>query len=423
MDSGVLRSWKEIAARFGVSTRTVQSWEVEMGLPVHRTPGAKGRVYAYEAELDRWLRDHESSMSPAAERLEASRRPILVASCAFAVLLVAGGVLLFRHFRSAGDSPIGVRVENDFLIALGAKEGELWRYKLEASHSPAADHANSGPDHLIADLNGDGAPEVVFAPCYPFTDAHTSRVLCFSSRGKLLWQYELGKSVRTVSGDEYRPPFRAMSIGLVHLGPGRGLGIVAVAVNTYFPCQVVLLAPDGRLLREYWHAGHIQRLAVADLNRDGVDEIYLGGISNSAHRATLVVLDPQRMGGADREADAKYQLAVAQSPVEEARILFARIPELTGVIHWNGVGLVVAEDSHLRVHVNELPAREDAQIVVIYQFTPDLRLESVDLSDNYENNVRLLSGKPAAPRSVALSRLRDGLTFVTPRVSGPLAQR
>jgi tetratricopeptide (TPR) repeat protein len=51
-----LDSWKEIASFFGRDERTVRRWEKENALPVRRVPGGtKGRVFAYESELRRWL--------------------------------------------------------------------------------------------------------------------------------------------------------------------------------------------------------------------------------------------------------------------------------------------------------------------------------------------------------------------------------
>ena len=50
-----LDSWKEIANFFGRDERTVNRWEKELGMPVHRLPGAKGRVYVYTDELSAWL--------------------------------------------------------------------------------------------------------------------------------------------------------------------------------------------------------------------------------------------------------------------------------------------------------------------------------------------------------------------------------
>jgi hypothetical protein len=52
-----LDSWKDIAAHLGREVRSVQRWESERGLPVHRLPGGdKPRVYALKSELDAWLR-------------------------------------------------------------------------------------------------------------------------------------------------------------------------------------------------------------------------------------------------------------------------------------------------------------------------------------------------------------------------------
>jgi len=53
----VLSSWKEIASYLGKGVRTVQRWEHQLAMPVHRPAGAdKGVVLAYPEELDAWIR-------------------------------------------------------------------------------------------------------------------------------------------------------------------------------------------------------------------------------------------------------------------------------------------------------------------------------------------------------------------------------
>src|SRR5215471_16865512 len=50
-----LDSWKEIAAHLGRNERTAIRWE-KNGLPVHRVPGGQRQaVFAYTAEIDKWL--------------------------------------------------------------------------------------------------------------------------------------------------------------------------------------------------------------------------------------------------------------------------------------------------------------------------------------------------------------------------------
>jgi TolB-like protein len=51
-----LAGWKKIADHLGRDPRTVQNWERERALPVHRIPGGRGAtVFAYADELAGWL--------------------------------------------------------------------------------------------------------------------------------------------------------------------------------------------------------------------------------------------------------------------------------------------------------------------------------------------------------------------------------
>jgi len=55
----VLHSWKDIALFFGRSVRTVQRWELTLGMPVHRPAGReRAAVLAFVKELDAWYQMH-----------------------------------------------------------------------------------------------------------------------------------------------------------------------------------------------------------------------------------------------------------------------------------------------------------------------------------------------------------------------------
>jgi hypothetical protein len=57
--ASVFTSWKEISEHLGKGVRTVQRWEAELGLPVHRTEGGSARtIFAIPEELDAWARSH-----------------------------------------------------------------------------------------------------------------------------------------------------------------------------------------------------------------------------------------------------------------------------------------------------------------------------------------------------------------------------
>ncbi len=57
----LLNSWKEIAAYLHRGVRTVQRWEVNLGLPVRRPAGkTRSAVIAMRSELDQWVKSSAS---------------------------------------------------------------------------------------------------------------------------------------------------------------------------------------------------------------------------------------------------------------------------------------------------------------------------------------------------------------------------
>src|SRR5438034_755012 len=61
----MLNSWKEIAAYLGRGVRTVQRWERDLGLPVHRIgKGKRSPVYATVTDLNFWISTTEAVRAP-----------------------------------------------------------------------------------------------------------------------------------------------------------------------------------------------------------------------------------------------------------------------------------------------------------------------------------------------------------------------
>src|SRR5262249_41133439 len=59
----ILHSWKEIASELNRGVRTVQRWEQQLNMPVRRvSQGPRSPVFAFPAELHRWLRRKGAGM-------------------------------------------------------------------------------------------------------------------------------------------------------------------------------------------------------------------------------------------------------------------------------------------------------------------------------------------------------------------------
>src|SRR5579872_7156605 len=95
-----LDSWKEIAAYLGREVRTVQGWEKNEGLPVHRHQHARqGSVYAFKPELDAWraARKESPELPPAAAEPRRRSWKLLLAGISVATLLLAGILIWKQH--------------------------------------------------------------------------------------------------------------------------------------------------------------------------------------------------------------------------------------------------------------------------------------------------------------------------------------
>lgn len=94
--------WKDIAGYLGKGVRTVQRYEIELGLPVRRPAGkSSGSVVATRAELDAWV-----SASPIREAFHLTR--ITAGMVTSTAEDIKNGVLEMRNLR---DQMVGLRTE------------------------------------------------------------------------------------------------------------------------------------------------------------------------------------------------------------------------------------------------------------------------------------------------------------------------
>jgi Tol biopolymer transport system component len=115
-ERGRLDSWKEIAAYLGRGVTTVQRWEQEEGLPVHRLPHAKkGSVFAFKHELDGWRTARTQTAAASKEDVHTPgpvrgrRRMWLLtgglAACALIGFGISSGSFDLRSPDAAGAAP------------------------------------------------------------------------------------------------------------------------------------------------------------------------------------------------------------------------------------------------------------------------------------------------------------------------------
>jgi len=402
-----LTSWKEIARYFGVNVRTVQKWEIERALPVHRLPAKRGRVAVSVSELEAWQRSGEEQRNGAvAPDSGAANKTIVRAGLAgvprvlrisgvVAVLAIAGIMVFWLGGRLTGWSaarhgaPATWKVAKDTLIVVDARNREVFRHEFE-THLNAPQYSGM-PDAfgyefvVVRDVDGDGHIETLFVREPLVMGPDCSEMYCFTDDGSVRWRYRPNRAVST-KAESFEPTYKISNFWVGPLTPDGPNSILLISTHDpYYPTQVALLSADGKLQREYWHSGHIGlpgRLLVSDLDGDGVRELYLGGISNGYRQATLVVLDPRTMSGASTEQSEAYQLGGFSPGSERARLLFPRSCMSRALDVWNRVERLAGERDGILVHVYE--TSNDNPPVVHYHLDKNLRLRSLAFSAMFE---------------------------------------
>ncbi|MDE3167563.1 MAG: hypothetical protein KGN36_17305, partial [Acidobacteriota bacterium] len=263
-----LHGWKQIAGYLRVSIRTAQALE-KQGLPVYRGPGAKSPVSAFAAEIDAWrARSVRTPLADAPLDEVAPRRRWLryLLLGIPAALVAGGGFTAFRRLRWRwANPPASCRIWGRILVVYDQDNVELWRYTFpEIMYRP-------GSPCVFADLRGAGRRDTLLIYA-PFNGSvNPAYLVCFRPDGSRRWEYKIKETVTDNRGRQFSPPYVAIQVAPFRPRGAAAERIALLSIHNYsFPSQLAILdGRTGKVAAEYWHRGHLMRLAVADLDGDG----------------------------------------------------------------------------------------------------------------------------------------------------------
>jgi hypothetical protein len=327
-----LLGWKGIAEHLGVTERTAQDYARKHGLPIHRMPGDRGRVYGYTDELDRWrVGGEKRTVLPGARGEEVSgpevegrpwRRAVVVAiALAGVAAALVGGV----WWNGRSTYPVEeIEVRDRAVIAKRADDAELWRYSFEVPLL-AGSYASLDPKRwALADIDRTPGTELLFVKLP--ADNREHKLVCFSQGGKVLWTYTPGRPAVTEGGsNKVYPPYFISNLRVFSSGPGQARVVVSNSHHLGAPNQIAVLGQNGKVVGEYWHPGHLQFMEFVDLRHDGKPEMVLAGVNNGHSSATLLTFNPELVKGTSSNlADKRHQLTDFPEGTETNVLLFPR---------------------------------------------------------------------------------------------------
>lgn len=145
-----LTTWKEVAAFFGKTERTVMRWEAERGLPVRRLPGeTRSNIYADVADLEAWLRGPGAAPHIAVALQDAAPPPPSPAPAArrtahrLRLVLAIGAALAVAALTAARLVPKAPHIPPPDAHALYMEGLQHWAQRTPAALNQAADEFTS----------------------------------------------------------------------------------------------------------------------------------------------------------------------------------------------------------------------------------------------------------------------------------------
>lgn len=370
-----LEGWKEIADYLRRDVRTAIRWHKERGMPVHRVPGGKGGgVFAHPHELDAWLDPAKAEgWRPEAGGKGSRRQWVWAAGVAMATVLALAGLLVYYLYRPG--EPVRVTFAGRKMLAWDEKERVAWEY--EFPQTVLWPPSELRQPVQIVDLDGDGRPEVLASVAFAdVTNINTARELyCFSSKGKLLWQYR-PQLVLDAPDRHYEGPWTFLAILTVpHQGTARIW--VSVGDSLWWPGFVASLDAKGHATVRFINGGH--PFVLNHVNTAGGSFLLAGGVNNEYNSAFLAVLkEDQDPASSPQTPGSRYTARQFPTGRPLRYILFPRseINRVNGE-PYNDVRRIDVLGRRIRVVTSEKP------VSGIYDLSPDFEIQSAVWSSSY----------------------------------------
>jgi hypothetical protein len=331
-------------------------------------PGHRSGVRANIDELELWKSGDRAKEEQIPESPDPGRRfswrTVAFVGVAIVAMSVAATITL------GGPKLESIRLTAEGLIGLDSKGSAIWHKHFGILNRESYEVGES--KLWIGDLDGDASKDVLFIPTTSGPKTYPTPLVRLNADGSEKWRFDPGGKV-SHKGFVYEAPFIARQFAVL---PGQRI-VVTSHHSVYTPAHIAVLdAKDGSLLREYWHRGHLNALAIGTFRKQ--TSILVGGVNHERQSATVVVLDPDGLDGCQVE-NGVPQFDNMRPGKELARVSFPR-SSLPISQPYNSVYRFVPESSGgFRVEVGERIT--ESPVTYYYHLGPNLDLKRLIFSD------------------------------------------
>lgn len=297
-------------------------------------------------------------------------------------------ILVFRPLLKS-NQPAWAGIHGNLLTVKNSNDEVLWDHQFDFELTPMTtsdqlmEELHRKRSLRIYDIDEDQKKEILLGTKIIESAEHSGKVICLDYKGELKWSYKSGQ-LMDFGGETYANHYRIQGMFVEKLFSDSLPNIILETGHSpYFPSSVTVLNHKGNHLGSYWHSGRLPTISFADINNDGIKEIFAGGLNNETNGAVLVILDSRKIRGASpQDPDGHYYTEDAGAGEELAYIRFPHTPLSYGRVSDN-VTHIRIYPKHFEVTVSNV-ALHDRRLPVfgcqIVNYSFDFNLNLIDLA-------------------------------------------
>lgn len=297
------------------------------------------------------------------------------------LFMITAAIILFT-LNPVNENPHFAEIKNHVLRVYNIDNQLIWQTTARGIPDNKSDSLilfYDRPANLrLFDIDGDKQNEILlWGSGGDQTLFSSDSLYCFDNSGNIKWRAYIGVEFLSFANSNWKH-LQWNILDVIHSQyKGKSSLIIAVRDRTYAPAAIVKMdARSGKFISAIYMPGFIFNLTEYDIDGDNNKEILVGGVNNGLRRATLTVLNPERIEGIVPSTSKYYPNYLNKG----SELYYVKLP-------WSDLGRIISP-TNFNTTKYILPGKTTF-VLFSYENYPSSELETASVLYTFDRNMNI----------------------------------